>query len=76
LYFFRLGIPTLKGGSAPSQLRSLMSISFQQVQKYEKGTKPIGSSRLLHIAEILQVPVAFFFEDTPGGATNGASQSK
>jgi transcriptional regulator with XRE-family HTH domain len=35
------------------------------VQKYEKGTNRIGASRLQQIAHILQVPVAFFFEDAP-----------
>jgi hypothetical protein len=35
------------------------------VQKYEKGTNRIGASRLQHISDILQVPVAFFFEGAP-----------
>jgi len=46
-----------------------LGITFQQVQKYEKGSNRISASRLQHIAQILQVPVAFFFEDpaaTPG----------
>ncbi len=40
-------------------------MTFQQVQKYEKGSNQIGASRLQHIAHILQVSVAFFFEGTP-----------
>jgi transcriptional regulator with XRE-family HTH domain len=43
----------------------LASLTFQQVQKYEKGTNRIGASRLQHIAHILHVPVAFFFEGLP-----------
>src|SRR5262245_24161970 len=39
--------------------------TFQQVQKYEKGTNRIGASRLQQISEILQVPVAFFFDGAP-----------
>lgn len=39
-----------------------LGLTFQQVQKYEKGTNRIGASRLQQIANILQVPVAFFFE--------------
>jgi len=42
-----------------------LGITFQQVQKYEKGMNRIGASRLQHISEILQVPVAFFFENAP-----------
>jgi transcriptional regulator with XRE-family HTH domain len=40
-------------------------LTFQQVQKYEKGTNRMGASRLQHISNILQVPVAFFFEGAP-----------
>ena len=43
-----------------------LGITFQQIQKYEKGTNRIGASRLQHIARVLTVPVAFFFEDAPG----------
>ena len=41
--------------------------SFQQIQKYERGTNRIGASRLQQIGKILGVPVAFFFESAPGG---------
>jgi transcriptional regulator with XRE-family HTH domain len=39
-----------------------LGLTFQQVQKYEKGANRIGASRLQHIAEILQVPISFFFD--------------
>src|ERR1700693_1712075 len=42
-----------------------LGLTFQQVQKYEKGTNRIGASRLQQISNILQVPVAFFFEGAP-----------
>jgi len=42
-----------------------LDLTFQQVQKYEKGTNRIGASRLQQIANILQVPVEFFFEGAP-----------
>jgi transcriptional regulator with XRE-family HTH domain len=42
-----------------------LGLTFQQVQKYEKGTNRIGASRLQHISSILQVPVSFFFEGAP-----------
>jgi transcriptional regulator with XRE-family HTH domain len=47
------------------KLGSALGLTFQQVQKYEKGTNRIGASRLQHIFDILQVPVAFFFEGAP-----------
>ena len=52
-------------------LAAALGISFQQVQKYEKGTNRIGAGRLQKLAEILRVPVNFFFEEfpAPGGRT-------
>ena len=47
------------------RLGDALSLTFQQVQKYEKGTNRIGASRLQQIAEVLQVPVSFFFEGAP-----------
>jgi transcriptional regulator with XRE-family HTH domain len=47
------------------KLGDALGLTFQQVQKYEKGTNRIGASRLQHIANILQVPVSFFFEGAP-----------
>ena len=47
------------------KLGDALGLTFQQVQKYEKGTNRIGASRLQQIANILQVPVSFFFEGAP-----------
>src|SRR5260370_19343703 len=47
------------------KLGDALGLTFQQVQKYEKGTNRIGASRLQNISLILQVPVSFFFEGTP-----------
>ncbi|MGE0280483.1 MAG: helix-turn-helix domain-containing protein [Rhizobiaceae bacterium] len=52
------------------KLGESLGITFQQVQKYEKGTNRVGASRLQAIAGILGVPVSFFFEDAPGGEGN------
>ncbi len=48
------------------KLGTALGLTFQQVQKYEKGTNRIGASRLQQISTILQVPVSFFFEGAPG----------
>ncbi len=49
-------------GLTQTQLGDKLGISFQQVQKYEKGTNRIGSSRLWDMCGILDVPVSFFFD--------------
>jgi transcriptional regulator with XRE-family HTH domain len=46
-----------------ARLGEALGVTFQQVQKYEKGTTRIGASRLQQIAQILEVPISFFFED-------------
>jgi transcriptional regulator with XRE-family HTH domain len=53
-------------GMSQEKLGENLGITFQQIQKYEKGTNRIGASRLQHIARVLTVPVSFFFEDAPG----------
>jgi transcriptional regulator with XRE-family HTH domain len=47
------------------KLGDALGLTFQQVQKYEKGANRVGASRLQHIASILQVPIPFFFEGAP-----------
>ncbi len=64
-------------GMSQEKLGTQLGITFQQIQKYEKGTNRIGASRLQHISTVLSVPVAFFFEDAPAtpGASPGLSES-
>ncbi len=52
-------------GMSQEKLGDGIGLTFQQVQKYEKGSNRIGASRLQQIALTLQVPVAFFFEGAP-----------
>jgi transcriptional regulator with XRE-family HTH domain len=52
-------------GMSQERLGDSMSLTFQQVQKYEKGVNRIGASRLFQISKILDVPVQFFFEEAP-----------
>jgi len=52
-------------GMSQEKLGGALGLTFQQVQKYEKGTNRIGASRVQQISQILQVPVAFFFEGAP-----------
>jgi transcriptional regulator with XRE-family HTH domain len=59
-------------------LGDALGITFQQVQKYEKGTNRISASRLQQVCHILQVPVPFFFEGLPGApaATGSGSNER
>jgi transcriptional regulator with XRE-family HTH domain len=57
-----------------TKLGDALGVSFQQIQKYEKGTSRISASRLQHTAHVLQVPVTFFFEGAP--SVPGALQVK
>jgi transcriptional regulator with XRE-family HTH domain len=59
-------------GMSQEKLGDALALTFQQVQKYEKGTNRIGASRLSQISQILQVPVAFFFEGAPHLVADGA----
>src|SRR5437763_14219657 len=53
-------------GMSQERLGELLGLTFQQVQKYEKGINRIGAGRLFEVAGILGVPVSFFYEDVNG----------
>lgn len=69
-------------GLSQERLGEQLGLTFQQVQKYEKGSNRISASRLFRIGRILGVPVQFFFEDMPAdgsapagdGAANGCDR--
>src|SRR5579863_10327420 len=50
-------------GMSQEKLGDAIGLTFQQVQKYERGANRIGASRLFDLARVLDVPVAFFFEE-------------
>jgi transcriptional regulator with XRE-family HTH domain len=64
-------------GMSQEKLGDALGLTFQQVQKYEKGTNRIGASRLQHISRILQVPISFLFEGAPEipGQTTGMGEA-
>jgi transcriptional regulator with XRE-family HTH domain len=49
-----------------TELADAVGVTFQQIQKYEKGTNRVSASRLLQISRVLQAPISFFFEDPRG----------
>jgi transcriptional regulator with XRE-family HTH domain len=64
----RVRMRRLKLGITQERLADQLGLTFQQVQKYEKGTNRISASRLQQLCQILGVPIPFFFEGAPGSA--------
>lgn len=62
-------------GVSQERLGDALGVSFQQVQKYEKGTNRISASRLQQIADVLEVPIAFFFEEIPTTDAKGGAEA-
>ncbi len=60
-------------GMSQDKLGKALNLTFQQIQKYERGANRIGSSRLYKLSQILDVPVSFFFDDMPAEVTGKAS---
>ena len=52
-------------GMSQEKLGEALGLTFQQVQKYERGVNRIGASRLFDLARVLDVPIGFFFDDLP-----------
>ncbi len=66
----------LTRGLTQTDLAERLGISFQQVQKYEKGTNRIGSSRLWDISQVLETPVGAFFDGLDGASSSGDAVSR
>ena len=60
-------------GMSQEKLGEHLGLTFQQIQKYEKGINRIGASRLFDLSRVLAVPVQFFYEELPVSAGDGAS---
>ncbi|MGH9692827.1 MAG: helix-turn-helix domain-containing protein [Bryobacteraceae bacterium] len=61
-------------GMSQEKLGEHLGLTFQQVQKYEKGVNRIGASRLFDLATVLGVPVQFFDDEAPSGAQSAGAQ--
>jgi len=59
-------------GISQEKLGETLGLTFQQVQKYEKGVNRIGASRLFDLSQVLGVPIQFFYEDAPVGESRVA----
>lgn len=58
-------------GMSQTKLGEAVGLTFQQVQKYERGANRVGSSRLYEFSRALDVPVSYFFDEMPGNALSG-----
>jgi len=67
----RVRMRRLMVGLSQSKLADALEVTFQQVQKYEKGANRIGASRLQQLARVLEVPPSFFFEGAPASSAPG-----
>ncbi len=67
----RVRLRRMSLGMSQERLGRHLGLTFQQVQKYEKGVNRIGASRLYAIARVLDAPVQFFFEEMPKAAVAG-----
>ena len=59
----KLRMKRLSLGLTQTKVAKAINVTFQQIQKYEKGTNGVSSTRLMQLANFLQVPITYFFED-------------
>ena len=59
----RIRLRRMMSGLSQERLGEQMGLTFQQIQKYEKGANRVGASRLFQLAQVLEVPVSYFFDD-------------
>src|SRR5579872_4917642 len=57
-------------GMSQERLGEALGLTFQQVQKYERGVNRVGASRLFDLSRVLDVPISFFFDDMPDSLAN------
>jgi transcriptional regulator with XRE-family HTH domain len=72
----RLRLARTQAGFSQTAVADQVGITFQQIQKYEKGTNRIGASRLLQLARVLGIDVGFFFEGTDEIGDNYAGETQ
>ncbi len=60
-------------GMSQERLGEALGLTFQQVQKYERGVNRVGASRLYDLSRILDVPISFFFDDMPSGTAHAGT---
>ena len=59
----KLRMRRLSLGLTQTKVAQAINVTFQQIQKYEKGTNGVSSNRLMQLSQFLKVPIIYFFED-------------
>jgi transcriptional regulator with XRE-family HTH domain len=72
----RIRARRIECGMSQTALGNQLGISFQQLQKYEKGVNRVAAGRLQRICQVLQVPITFFYDPEPASGTASGSQVK
>jgi len=62
-------------GMSQTKVGTAVDLTFQQIQKYERGSNRISSSQLFEFAKVLDVPVSYFFDEMPANALDGRPMS-
>tara|TARA_B100000029_G_scaffold181338_1_gene178995 strand:- start:581 stop:943 length:363 start_codon:yes stop_codon:yes gene_type:complete len=70
----RLRMRRLSLGLTQTKVANAINVTFQQIQKYEKGTNGVSSSRLIQLSNFLKVPVTYFFEDFSDHSQSGEQE--
>ena len=68
----KLRMRRLSLGLTQTKVANAINVTFQQIQKYEKGTNGVSSSRLMQLSNFLKVPITYFYEDFAGSQINPA----
>ena len=72
----KLRMRRLSLGLTQTKVAQAINVTFQQIQKYEKGTNGVSSSRLLQLSQFLKVPIVYFYEDYKGYKNEAIGQSE
>ena len=70
----KLRMRRLSLGLTQTKVANAINVTFQQIQKYEKGTNGVSSSRLIQLSNFLKVPITYFFEDFSNNISNEKSE--
>ena len=72
----KLRMRRLSLGLTQTKVANAINVTFQQIQKYEKGTNGVSSSRLMQLSSFLKVPITYFFDDYANSQTDSAISSE
>ena len=72
----KLRMGRLSLGLTQTKVANAINVTFQQIQKYEKGTNGVSSSRLLQLSNFLKIPVTYFYENYTDSKINSADSTE